>query len=92
MPERRMYITVSSNVLYLTETTTDVDFTTRSTATSSTATTNGDYHLQSTSNCIDTGDAANAPADDIEGYTRPTDIGGKGDGIDDYDKGAHEYQ
>ena len=55
--------------------------------------TGGDYHLQSNSNCIDSSDAASKPVgnDDIEGNVRPTDIAGKGDGTDDYDKGAYEY-
>lgn len=77
--------------LYLTETSSSPTFVLRDTASSGTPKTGGDYHLQSSSNCIDTGDATSAQADDIEGHTRPTDIGGKGDGTDDYDKGAYEY-
>ena len=82
------------NVLYLTEAGGGVAFVTPAPATNGTPTTNGSYLLQSGSNCIDSGDATNKPAgdDDIVGNTRPTDIGGKGDGVDDYDKGAYEYQ
>ena len=44
--------------------------------------TNGDYHLQTDSPCIDTGTAVGAPPDDIEGNPR-----------DEYpDMGAYEYQ
>ncbi|MFC1602865.1 right-handed parallel beta-helix repeat-containing protein [Pseudomonadota bacterium] len=79
---------------YLLEMSSDPSFTTRDPASSGTATTGGVYTLQSFSNAIDTGDATNKPAgdDDIVGNTRPTDIAGKGDGSDDYDKGAYEYQ
>ncbi len=82
-----------TETLYLTETGSDTSFDSRSTASSSTATIDGSYLLQSSSNCIDTGDATNKPTgdDDIEGNTRPQDIVGKGDGVDDYDKGAYEY-
>lgn len=51
----------------------------------------GDFSLQSTSTCIDTAGATNAPTDDIDGIARPNDIAGKGDGVDDYDMGAYEY-
>jgi hypothetical protein len=77
--------------LYLTETSSDPLFETRDTATDGNPTIGGNYDLQSSSNCIDTGDETNAPSDDIEDNTRPTDIGGKGDGSNDYDKGAYEY-
>lgn len=43
----------------------------------------GDYHLSSTSPCIDTGTSNGAPADDYEGETRP-----RGNG---YDIGAYEF-
>ncbi|MEW6218942.1 MAG: choice-of-anchor Q domain-containing protein [Thermodesulfobacteriota bacterium] len=82
---------------HLTETAGDTSFVSRSTASSSTATTGGDYHLQANSNCIDSGDGLihddtpGAPAVDLDGNVRPTDIAGKGDGTDDYDKGAYEY-
>lgn len=77
--------------LTLTETGGGVSFASPQPATNGNPTTSGDYHLQSDSNCIDTGDATNAAPDDIEGNTRPADILGEGDGIDDYDKGAYEY-
>jgi hypothetical protein len=62
----------------------------------------GNYHLcyssgvpdaacASLSPCIDTASATNAPADDIDGNPRPSDISGIGDGVDDYDMGADEY-
>ncbi len=62
----------------------------------------GNYHLcyangvpdaacTTLSPCIDTASSANAPADDIDGNARPTDISGIGDGVDDYDMGADEY-
>ncbi|MCP4046370.1 MAG: hypothetical protein GY732_10315, partial [Gammaproteobacteria bacterium] len=68
--------------LYLTETTNNPSFTSSSQASSGNPTTDGDYHLQVGSNCINTGDATNGPADDIEGTLRP---------VDQYDKGAYEY-
>jgi hypothetical protein len=83
--------------LWLTETLSDPSFVSRSAATSGSPTTDGVYDLQSDSICIDTGDAEifgdtnGAPAEDIAGNPRPTDIAGKGDGADDYDKGAYEY-
>jgi hypothetical protein len=72
-------------------------------ATSGTATTTGDYRLCYSTNdpasgCgatasggIDTGGATNVPGDDILGILRPKDIAGLGDGINDYDMGAYEY-
>ncbi len=81
----------SVNTLYLTEISIDPQFTTRDQASSDTPTTGGDYHLLGTSGSIDTGDATNAPADDLDGVAREVDIGGMGDGVDDYDKGAYEY-
>jgi predicted outer membrane repeat protein len=82
-----------ADTLYLTESNGDTSFVLRSTANATTATTNGNYRLQTISNCIDTGDATNKPAgdDDIEGNIRPIDVTGKGDGINDYDKGTYEY-
>ena len=44
-----------------------------------------------TSPCIDSASATSAPADDIEGDSRPYDVEGTGDGVDDYDMGADEY-
>jgi hypothetical protein len=43
----------------------------------------GDFHLQSSSACIDAGTSENAPATDIEGTLRPQGTG--------YDMGAYEY-
>jgi hypothetical protein len=43
----------------------------------------GDFHLQATSPCIDTGTANNAPGNDIEGTLRPQGAG--------YEMGAYEY-
>ncbi|MEW6486223.1 MAG: right-handed parallel beta-helix repeat-containing protein, partial [Pseudomonadota bacterium] len=71
-------------------------------ATSGNPTTAGNFHLcngvgdpdaacTAASPCIDTASVTNAPADDIEGNTRPYDVSGKGDGVDDYDMGADEY-
>ena len=66
-------------------------------------TTAGNYHLcyasgvpdaacTALSPCIDTGNTySEVPTDDIDGNSRPTDIGGIGDGTDDYDMGADEY-
>ncbi|MCF6283337.1 MAG: hypothetical protein L3J28_14230 [Candidatus Polarisedimenticolaceae bacterium] len=68
--------------LYLTEVTSDPLFVSRSAAAASTPTINGSYDLQAGSNAIDTGDATNAPADDIAGITRPQGAA--------YDKGAYE--
>jgi len=45
--------------------------------------TSGDYHLQSSSPCIDAGTSLNAPASDFEGITRPQGAG--------FDIGAYEY-
>lgn len=67
---------------YLTESSTNVDFVLESGASSLTATTDGNYHLQGTSNCINTGDATNAPSDDLDGNLRP---------VESFDKGAYEY-
>ena len=48
-----------------------------------------DFHLMSTSVCIDAGTAAGAPNRDFDGVTRPLN----GDGINaaEYDMGAYEY-
>ena len=81
----------TAETLYLTESSTDPHFVARDTANSTTPKTGGNYRLQADSNCIDTGDATNAPADDLDGKSRPIDISGKGDGVADYDKGAYEY-
>lgn len=43
----------------------------------------GDFHLQSTSPCKDTGTSFNAPSDDLEGTTRPQGAA--------HDKGAYDY-
>lgn len=43
------------------------------------------------SSCIDVASATSAPADDIEGDSRPHDVDGLGDDVDDYDMGADEY-
>jgi len=69
--------------LYLTETANDPTFVTRDAAGNGNPRTGGNYDLQSGSNSIDTGDATNAPADDIDGTSRPVN------GL--YDKGAYEY-
>jgi hypothetical protein len=83
------------DTLYLTETTTNPLFVFRSLpADNGSPTTNGDYHLcngvgipdalcTGSSPCIDTADATNAPADDIDGDNRPQGS--------NYDKGADEY-
>jgi parallel beta-helix repeat protein len=55
-----------------------------------TPTTTGDYHLQSGSPAIDAGTATGAPADDIDGDTRPVD-GPDGDSDAEYDIGSDEY-
>ncbi len=62
---------------------TDPTFVTNAPATGGTPTTTGNYDLQASSNSIDTGDATNAPADDIDGTSRPINAL--------YDKGAYEY-
>ena len=49
----------------------------------------GDYHLQSSSPCIDTGTNVGAPTEDIEGNPRPID--GHADGTATTDMGAFEY-
>jgi len=49
----------------------------------------GDYHLQSSSPCIDTGTDVGAPTEDIEGNPRPID--GHADGTATTDMGAFEY-
>jgi uncharacterized repeat protein (TIGR01451 family) len=49
----------------------------------------GDYHLQGSSPCIDTGTSSDAPPTDFEGGSRPLD--GNGDGSAQYDIGADEY-
>jgi predicted outer membrane repeat protein len=82
---------------HLTQISGSVDFSGPQPATDNNPTTTGNYTLQSSSNCIDTGDKAipgnptGAPADDIVGNFRPNNIAGKDDGIDDYDRGAYEY-
>ncbi len=72
-------------------------------ATSSAATTAGDYRLcygsgnpaagcgSTTSPDIDFGNSTNAPSDDIVGTVRPQDVAGVGDGVNDYDRGAYEH-
>ncbi len=45
----------------------------------------------SASACIDFSSATSAPGDDIKGDSRPYDVEGIGDGVDDYDMGADEY-
>ena len=47
------------------------------------ASTTGDYHLSSTSPCIDIGTSNGAPVTDFDGVTRPQGYG--------YDVGAYEY-
>jgi len=47
-----------------------------------------DYHLQSSSPCLDAGTGTGAPAEDLDGETRPMD--GDGDGQADVDIGADE--
>lgn len=49
----------------------------------------GNFHLQDSSPCIDTGTAMGAPADDKDGVIRPQD--GNGDGYAVHDMGAYEY-
>ena len=48
-----------------------------------------DFHLQETSPCIDTGDNATAPSDDLEKNRRPQD--GDKDGTKITDMGCYEY-
>jgi MYXO-CTERM domain-containing protein len=48
-----------------------------------------DFHLQSTSVCIDSGTATGAPGHDLDGVTRP--INGDGINAAEYDMGAYEY-
>lgn len=45
-----------------------------------------DFHLQSTSPCVNTGTATDAPLEDLDGNPRPSPIGGA------FDMGAYEYQ
>ncbi|MFC1750665.1 beta strand repeat-containing protein, partial [Pseudomonadota bacterium] len=75
-------ITGTTENQYLTEVTTDPDFSTDAPASASTPTTGGVYSLNTGSGSIDTGDSTNAPADDIDGTSRPQGS--------DYDKGAYE--
>jgi len=50
----------------------------------------GDYRLKAGSPCIDTGvDFEGAPADDLDGLSRPVD--GNDDTIEDYDMGCYEF-
>ena len=51
----------------------------------------GDYHLQTGSPCIDTGDDASATTTDLEGMTR-VDATGLGNPGTSADMGAYEYQ
>jgi len=57
---------------------------------SETPTASGDYHLQSSSPCIDSGTATGAPSDDIDGDSRPVD-GPDVDTDAEYDMGSDEY-
>jgi hypothetical protein len=49
----------------------------------------GNYHLSSTSPCIDAGTNMEAIATDLDGKPRPAE--GDGDGIPEWDMGAYEY-
>jgi hypothetical protein len=49
----------------------------------------GNYQLLTGSPCIDAGDASAAPADDLDGFSRPFDGNGDLNAVDDI--GAHEY-
>ncbi len=56
--------------------------------------TNDDFHLQSISPCVDSGDGSVAPLTDIEGVTRNDDGNGlnnTGNGPPWVDMGAYEY-
>jgi len=55
---------------------------------------NHDFHLDSDSPCIDTGNSNGTYTGevDIDGDNRVIDIGGKGDGTVDVDMGADEYE
>ena len=51
---------------------------------------NGDYHLQSTSLCIDEGFTTGMPGTDLDGNLR-VDVAGVGDPLLIFDMGAYEY-
>jgi hypothetical protein len=51
----------------------------------------GDYHILSTSPCIDRATGTGAPAIDIDGDNRPYDVAGKPNNPSTFDMGADEY-
>jgi len=51
----------------------------------------GDYHLTSSSPCIDVGTGTGAPSDDIDGDARPYDVPSIPNNPSAYDMGADEY-